>query len=206
MELVREVEADIEGDTARSTRYISAIFDTGTTYIGIPSREYKDFMKELTKNRPDCISEGSTDEDVFVCQDIINPTKDLPVISFTATNTDGEVVTLNLDPASYLDDSNELGFMPLPGLNIWIMGDSFLKNYYSIYDYANDQISLAPSKYTDNMMSSLMTTVLIVSIATVSILLVLSIIRYFVTKQQVKLLSSHSLLGQDRPSNADDQR
>ena len=188
--------APIVDDSSNSNRFISAIFDTGTTYIGIPSREYKEFMRELTKNRPDCISEGSTDEDVFVCQDIINPTKDLPVISFTATNTEGEVVTLNLDPASYLDDSNELGFMPLPGLNIWIMGDSFLKNYYSIYDYANDQISLAPSKYTDNMMSSLMVTVLIVSIVTVSILLVLSIIRYFVTQKNIRAVSN-ALLNQN---------
>merc|ERR1712083_532012 len=141
------------------------------------------------------------DEDVFVCQDIVNPTKHLPVISFTATNTEGEVVTLNLDPASYLDDSNELGFMPLPGLNIWIMGDSFLKNYYSIYDYGSDQISLAPSKYSDTMMSSLMVTVLIVSIVTVSILLVLSIVRYFVTKQQIKFLTSHALLNPNMPVN-----
>merc|ERR1712154_408547 len=177
---------DIVEDSSNSNRFISAIFDTGTTYIGIPSREYKVFMKELTKNRPDCISEGSSDEDVFVCQDIINPTKDLPVISFTAINTDGDVVTLNLDPASYLDDSNELGFMPLPGLNIWIMGDSFLKNYYSIYDYKNNQISLAPSKYNNNMISSLMGTVLIISIITVSILMILSIVRYFVTRKQIK--------------------
>jgi len=202
---VAELEENEEGETSpiemvedssTSNRFISAIFDTGTTYIGIPSREYKVFMKELTKNRPDCISEGSSDEDVFVCQDIINPTKDLPVISFTAINTDGDVVTLNLDPASYLDDSNELGFMPLPGLNIWIMGDSFLKNYYSIYDYANDEISLAPSKYSDSMMSELMVTVLIVSIVTVSILLVLSVIRYFVTQKNIRAVSN-ALLNQN---------
>merc|ERR1712083_289855 len=101
----------------------------------------------------------------------------------------------------YLDDSNELGFMPLPGLNIWIMGDSFLKNYYSIYDYGSDQISLAPSKYSDTMMSELMVTVLIVSIVTVSILLVLSIVRYFVTKQQIKFLTSHALLNQNMADN-----
>jgi len=204
-----QLAAGLEGDAqtvpisenANPKRFISAIFDTGTTYIGIPSREYKEFMAELTKNRPDCISEGSSDEDVFVCQDIINPTKDLPVISFTATNTAGEAVTLNLDPASYLDDSNELGFMPLPGLNIWIMGDSFLKNYYSIYDYATDEISLAPSKYSDDMMSSLMFTVLIVSIVTVSILLILSIIRYFVTKNQISFLKSNALLNQNMQVN-----
>ena len=84
-------------------------------------------MKELTKNRPDCTSESSSSQDVYVCQDIINPTKNLPTVSFTAININGETTTMNLDPASYLDDSNELGFMPLPGLSIWIMGDSFLK-------------------------------------------------------------------------------
>jgi len=179
--------------------YISAILDTGTTYIGIPSSEYASFMAELTRDRPDCISESASSEDVFVCQDIINPTAKLPVISFTAVNVEGESVTLNLDPASYLDDSNELGFMPLPGLDIWIMGDSFLKNYYSIYDIENDQISLAPSKYTDEMLSSLMLTVLIVSIVTVSILLILSIVRFVVTKKQIKLLGTGALLSQSMP-------
>jgi len=178
-----------------NTEYISAIFDTGTTYIGIPSSEYDAFMKELTKHRPDCISESGGSQDVYVCQDVINPTLNLPTISFTASNLIGELVTMYLDPASYLDDSNELGFMPLAeGMDIWIMGDSFLKNYYSIYDYKNNQISLAPSKYSDTMISSLMVTVLIISIVTVSILLLLSIIRYFVTHSQIKYLSTNALL------------
>ena len=153
-------------------------------------------MRQLTKNRADCISESGASQDVYVCQDIINPTKNLPTISFSGTNVNGDTVTMNLDPASYLDDSNELGFMPLPGLNIWIMGDSFLKNYYSIYDYKNNQISLAPSKYNDNMISSLMVTVLIISIVTVSILLLLSVIRYFVVRHQIKYLSNNALLNQ----------
>eukprot|EP00486_Rosalina_sp_Unknown_P004721 CAMPEP_0201570650 /NCGR_PEP_ID=MMETSP0190_2-20130828/13000_1 /ASSEMBLY_ACC=CAM_ASM_000263 /TAXON_ID=37353 /ORGANISM="Rosalina sp." /LENGTH=330 /DNA_ID=CAMNT_0047994401 /DNA_START=322 /DNA_END=1311 /DNA_ORIENTATION=- len=106
-------------DTEDDSSYISAIFDTGTTYIGVPSTEYDSFMKELTKNRPDCSSESSSSQDVYVCQDIINPTANLPTIAFTGINTNGETITMNLDPASYLDDSNELGFMPLPGLNIW---------------------------------------------------------------------------------------
>eukprot|EP01084_Bolivina_argentea_P016453 30797_1 len=181
--------------------FISAIFDTGTTYIGIPETQFTPFMQELTKNRPDCVSESASNSDVYVCQDIINPTKELPIIAFTAVNSEGDTVTMNLDPASYLDDSNELGFMPLKGLNIWIMGDSFLKNYYSIYDYKNNQISLAPSKYNDSLMSSLMITVLIISIVTVSILLLLSMLRYFVTKKQVKYLTSNALLNQNMALN-----
>ena len=190
-----EEDDDTENDDdSDNNNYISAIFDTGTTYIGIPSSEYDNFMKELTKNRNDCSSESGSSQDVYVCQDIINPTKNLPIISFTAININGDIIEMNLDPASYLDDSNELGFMPLPNLNIWIMGDSFLKNYYSIYDYKNNQISLAPSKYKNDMMQSLMITVLIISIVTVSILLLLSVIRYFVTKKQIKFLRSNALL------------
>merc|ERR1712176_183818 len=135
--------------------------------------------------RADCVSESSSGDDVYVCQDIINPTNNLPTIEFSAINVDGDVVTMHLDAASYLDDSNELGFMPLPGLNIWIMGDSFLKNYYSIYDYAPNKISLEPSKYADETMSSLMVTVLIISIVTTVILLAISIVRYVVTKKQM---------------------
>merc|ERR1712087_148170 len=123
----------------------------------------------------------------------------LPTIEFSAKNIDGDIVTMHLDAASYLDDSNELGFMPLPGLDIWIMGDSFLKNYYSIYDFEKDQNSLAPSKYTDEMLSSLMLTVLIVSIVTVSILLILSIVRFVVTKKQIKLMGTSALLSQSMP-------
>merc|ERR1719491_1364490 len=78
-----EVSAQLSG-----SGYISAILDTGTTYIGIPSAEYASFMAELTRDRPDCISESASSEDVFVCQDIINPTAKLPVISFTATNVE----------------------------------------------------------------------------------------------------------------------
>merc|ERR1719361_10195 len=118
-----------------------------------------------------------------------------------STNVDGDVVTMHLDAASYLDDSNELGFMPLPGLNIWIMGDSFLKNYYSIYNYKLNQISLAPSKYSDNIISSLMVSVLIISIVTVSILMALSIVRYVVTKKQMSYLSNNALLNQNMMLN-----
>merc|ERR1712129_595549 len=195
------IEMDDGTDYSLTGGTISAIFDTGTTYIGIPSTQYSSFMKALTKDRADCVSESASDDDVYVCQDIINPTRNLPMIQFSATNTNGAMVTMHLDAASYLDDSNELGFMPLPGLNIWIMGDSFLKNYYSIYDYANNKISLAPSKYSDDTMSSLMVTVLIISIVTTVILLMISIVRYVVTKKQMSYLSNNALLNQNMVLN-----
>eukprot|EP01083_Nonionella_stella_P013010 36746_1 len=176
----------------QNTDGLSAIFDTGTTYIGVPERLYDAFMKELTKNRQDCSQ--TLAGDTYVCEDIINPTKDLPTIEFSAVDVNGDVVSMYLDAAAYLDDGNELGFMPLDGMRIWIMGDSFLKNYYSIYDYRNDEISLAPSKYNDKLMSSLMFTTLIIAIVTVSILLVLAVTRYFVTKKQIKYLTSNVLL------------
>jgi len=170
-----------------------AVVDTGTSYIGVPSAYYDTLMKFITSQRSDCVSEGISYDSIYACSDTINPTKNLPTIYIKLYDENNEEITLTLNGNQYLDDDGQLGFMPL-SLDIWIFGDTFLKNYYSVYDDQNSRLGLASSNYTDSSVSNMMETVLIVGIVVVCILLLLSFLRCYVSRKQSQELSSNGLL------------
>ena len=187
--LVDEIEISVSGNGKnkdKDSKIVEsqyAIVDTGTTYIGIPSDHYTDVMKWITKDRSDCVKESSSSSSIYLCTDTMNPYKNLPNLHLLVQDSDGETIKLTLTPKQYVDDDGQLGFMSL-SLTVWILGDTFLKNYYSVFDDSNSRIGFARSKSHDGQMSALMKSILIIAIIVVSILLILSCLRWYIVRKQ----------------------
>lgn len=77
--------------------------------------------------------------------------KSLPPILFHLGNSSAAGNAFRLDPSDYIIRTNRgcvSSFMPISmhsdnGAELWILGDSFLKRYYSVYDFGKHRIGLA---------------------------------------------------------------
>lgn len=118
-----------------------AILDTGTSLLAGPTNEVEPFLKQIgaTKIMP-WIQEYKVD-----CNNIDN----LPDLTF---NLNGRHFTLS--PNDYILNMVSKGKktclvavmpfdMPSGREPLWILGDVFLRKYYSIYDFGNKRIGLA---------------------------------------------------------------
>eukprot|EP00908_Phaeocystis_cordata_P013015 Transcript_24055.p1 GENE.Transcript_24055~~Transcript_24055.p1 ORF type:complete len:519 (+),score=136.39 Transcript_24055:135-1559(+) len=121
-----------------------AIVDTGTSLILGSNDEVSALLKELDL-------EGQEDEYgeiVKSCDEI----KKFPTLTFTLKGKD-----FPLKPSQYFldwgDNSCMLGIVASEGLDmggtsVWLIGDTFLENYYSVWDVENKRLGLA--KATSN--------------------------------------------------------
>lgn len=115
-----------------SASYMKAIVDTGTSIMTGPADQVKAIAKSLNAKE---IIEGEyfVNCDVTVNMDFV---------------IDGHKYTLT--PADYLIPDGDiclLGIMaldiPRPNGPLWILGDVFIRKYYSVFDVANERIGLA---------------------------------------------------------------
>nr|BAM46128.1 pepsinogen C [Cynops pyrrhogaster] len=112
------------------------IVDTGTSLLTAPGQYIAALMQEIGA------TQDSNGEYVVSCSNIDS----LPTLSFTIGGT-----SLPLPPSAYILQNNgecSVGIMPtyLPSQNgqpLWILGDVFLRQYYSIYDVTNNQVGFA---------------------------------------------------------------
>ncbi|XP_069481351.1 gastricsin-like [Ambystoma mexicanum] len=112
------------------------IVDTGTSLLTAPGQYYAALMQDIGA------TQDSNGQYVVSCSSLGS----LPTLSFTIGGN-----TLPLPPSAYILQSNgecSVGIMPtyLPsqdGQPLWIMGDVFLRQYYSIYDVTNNQVGFA---------------------------------------------------------------
>ncbi|XP_073522850.1 gastricsin-like isoform X1 [Phyllobates terribilis] len=112
------------------------IVDTGTSLLTAPQGEFSSLMQSIGAQQ------DQNGQYAVSCDNI----QSLPTISFTISGT-----SFPLPPSAYVLQSNgycTIGIMPtyLPSQNgqpLWILGDVFLRQYYSVYDLGNNQVGFA---------------------------------------------------------------
>ncbi|KAH0838858.1 acid protease [Lanmaoa asiatica] len=133
-----EVNIDsIEGNGQTILSNVDSIIDTGTTLIvGVPS-EVKTFYDAL----------GGTDASSTAGPGFYTfPCNSFPDVSFTFGGTSFPISadTLNLGPVSSGSSDCVSGIMAQDtGSSFWIVGDVFLQNVYTTFDFDNNQVGFA---------------------------------------------------------------
>lgn len=115
-----------------------AAIDTGTSLIAVPSRISDAINKKIGAKK------GFRGVHTVDCAALDT----LPSITFTFGKHDFE-----LSPKDYILQAQGTcisAFMgidvPAPAGPIWIIGDAFLRAYYTVYDLENERVGFAPSK------------------------------------------------------------
>jgi cathepsin D len=115
-----------------------AIADTGTSLLAIPKSSLTSLLTKFPSGAVKPLAAGEYTVD---CSKV----SDMPTLSFTIGGK-----TFDLEGADYvLKVQTEclLGVMgidvPPPRGPLWILGDVFLRKYYTVFDYGNSQIGFA---------------------------------------------------------------
>ncbi|XP_068964401.1 gastricsin-like [Petaurus breviceps papuanus] len=114
-----------------------AMVDTGTSLLTLPQDMFSELMQYIG---------AEEDEGAYLvsCSNI----QSLPTLTFNINGVD-----FSLPPSAYIlssSDSNycEVGIMSTyltseSGQPLWILGDVFLRNYYSVFDLGNNRVGFA---------------------------------------------------------------
>jgi len=113
----------------------TAIVDTGTSLIVGPTQGANALLKKIGNVESDCSN-----------------LKSLPTISFELNG-----VKYPLTPQQYviqIEQDNQpycqVGIAGTSGIPFWVLGDTFIRAYYTVFDRANNQVGFAPSKPTSS--------------------------------------------------------
>nr|XP_044606073.1 pepsin A-like [Equus asinus] len=126
----------MNGESITCSGGCQALVDTGTSLLAGPPSAIDNIQSYIGA------SEDYSSEGVISCSSIDS----LPDIVFTING-----VEFPLSPSAYIleeDDSCISGFegmdLDTSSGELWILGDFFIRQYFTIFDRANNQISLAP--------------------------------------------------------------
>ncbi|XP_078537351.1 gastricsin-like [Lissotriton helveticus] len=127
-------------ETGWCSQGCQGIVDTGTSLLTAPGQYMAALMKDIGATL------DSSGQYVVACSSVTS----LPTLSFTIGGT-----SLPLPPSAYIVQGSAactVGIMAtyLPsqdGQPLWILGDVFLRQYYSIYDVTNNRVGFATSLY-----------------------------------------------------------
>ncbi|XP_007526992.1 pepsin B [Erinaceus europaeus] len=115
-----------------------AIVDTGTFLLAIPQQYMGTFLQATGAQQ------AENGDFVVSCNNV----QSMPTITFIISGAQ-----FPLPPSAYVFNNNgycwlgiEATYLPSPnGQPLWILGDVFLKEYYSVYDMANNRVGFAYS-------------------------------------------------------------
>ncbi|NXC45182.1 PEPC protein, partial [Penelope pileata] len=114
-----------------------AIVDTGTSLLTVPNQVFSGLMEYIGAQA------DSNGQYVTSCSNIEN----MPTFTFVISGT-----SFPLPPSAYMLQGNsgycsvgiESTYLPSQdGQPLWILGDVFLRSYYSVYDLGNKQVGFA---------------------------------------------------------------
>uniref|UniRef100_A0A8D0B3S7 Gastricsin n=1 Tax=Salvator merianae TaxID=96440 RepID=A0A8D0B3S7_SALMN len=103
-----------------------AIVDTGTSLLTVPQQYMGSFLNEVGAQQ------NQYGQYAVECSSVQN----LPTISFTING-----VSFPLPPSAYILNVTYLSSQN--GQPLWILGDVFLREYYSVYDMGNNRVGFA---------------------------------------------------------------
>jgi cathepsin D len=119
---------------------IKAIADTGTSLLAVPKATFTSLVAKLPGVSPLAAGEYTVD-----CSKI----SEMPTLTFKIAGKDfaleGSDYVLQISSAGVTECL--LGMMgidvPAPRGPLWILGDVFLRKYYTVFDYGNNQLGFA---------------------------------------------------------------
>ncbi|XP_056413747.1 gastricsin-like [Hyla sarda] len=141
-ELYWQIAVDAFSINGQATGWCSqgcqAMVDTGTSLLTIPQQFLGTFLQYVGAQQ------SQNGEYLVNC----NSVQSLPTISFTING-----VQFPIPPSAYILQNNgyctvgvEVTYLPSQnGQPFWILGDVFLRQYYSVYDMGNNRVGFAQS-------------------------------------------------------------
>lgn len=137
--LITGDDLKVDGESSGACKSCPLVVDTGTSILTGPTKSVNPLLAKIGNVSADCSN--------------IN---DLPTLTFTLAGKD-----FPLEPSFYVlkgpDDSGaitcQIGLQGMDvGLGIWILGDPFLRKYYTVFDRENNQVgfALANQQLDDN--------------------------------------------------------
>lgn len=131
-----ELESLTFGDETMELENTGAILDTGTSLIAMPSNVAELLNKEIGAKK------SWTGQYVLESCDTVDS---LPDLSFNLGGRDFTITSR--DYILEVQGQCISGFIGIDiGFPIYILGDAFLRRYYSVYDLGNDRVGIARSK------------------------------------------------------------
>ena len=131
------VALDAKSHSLCSLRACVALLDTGTSFIGIPSAAFLLMKEQILGMRPDCSYDAAHLEIQCSPSLLLN----LPTLHIVIGGVD-----YALQPADYMIEGvvGIMQILPNSGeADFIILGDTFLKTYYTVFDMDNERIGIA---------------------------------------------------------------
>lgn len=142
------------GDQVMELQTSDAILDSGSSFIVIPEQDFNTFTSMVEKDTGRSCGIDRFNNNFFYCSCLTASYSDFPdlTISLGGAKVDGQgesdewrVRNYTIPSRSYIEHKNlkcyfKIQKLPESGLfgaqhRMWVLGLSFMENYYSIFDY-----------------------------------------------------------------------